>query len=785
MNIVRRLPKRYCSRWVTIYLLVLCMFFNTSVLQAVPKGKGSTQGNHYSKSVLVPAKRLMNPDGVFTVNGLVKRSGVSQGSGGIGSRFDRIAIRGNHPDSPIGTGTATSLTMTLFDDTTAPADSTTIANLKVLNVVADYGATGDGITDDTTSIQNAIDAAGTGDTVYFPPPAVNYKITTVTVSNKTDVTLFGNNSAINSAYDSLQVGIAATGVIDVLNCTGVTIKGLNITTIHNDGWCIIIHEGTGCIVRECNFWAGSTAIAFGVAGDATTGTYHKALFNNIYQYGETGIWSRTSITDNLEIAHHQIIGNLIVCGVVEGGDGDEGIEVWTGGTLIQGNTVVSGGKYNNIGISVGAKPYQQVVGNFVKGMNLYGIEVCNCGNGILVSNNVLIDNVHAISVTGSGSEPDMLINNNNIHMTTDTGNATTGISVGNCLTATITGNTITGDDDAADRTGLVGIYSGAGGKPIRQCAVTGCVFNGLAIAISLNDVLHPQVSNCTFKDVHVPIVGSNSQTYLISNCDFYDYSEIVFGMSAYFSNCYFYRNSEHPMYNKTAVSFTNAVFLSICGLNNCVLDGAADPMIFNAAPSGDKRPKIIQYSPTSFRVYKMNGAANSDGGGGPVGIEALFTAATGSAIPDGATITEWHSHYSSDSTTIKCLKKANSSYQAWGPTAAPINNTIWYKGDIIYNAAPSSGAKSIGWVCVSRVDSKLRVKARAADTTIEVDDTTGITPDVIGNICGVMQDNGKIKWTTCTIIDGNTLELADELDDNAAKDNIVYTYLFKSFGDVS
>lgn len=721
MNFIRRLPTSYCFRWVTINILTLGMFINTSVAQAVPKDKGSK-------------------------------------------------------------GTITSNKATLLNETTAYSDSPTITNLKVINVVTDYGATGDGTIDDTASIQNAIDAAGTGDIVYFPPPAVNYKITTVRVSNKTDVTLWGNNSAINSTYDSIQVGIAATGVIDVLNCNGITIKGLNITTTHNDGWCIIIHEGTGCVVRECNFWAGGTAIAFGVAGDARTGTYHKALFNNIYQYGETGIWSRTSIADNLEIAHHQVIGNNIVCGVIDGNESDEGIEVWTGGTLIQGNTVVSGGKYDNIGISVGGKPYQQVVGNFVKDISLHGIELCNCGKGVVVSNNILIDNTHAISVTGSGSEADMLINNNNISMTNNAGNTSIGISVDNCMTATITGNTITGGHDAADTTGLVGIYSGAGGKPIRQCAVTGCVFNGLAIAISLNDVLHPQVSNCTFKDVYEPILGSNSQTYLISNCDFYDYSEILFGMSAYFTNCYFYRNKEHPMYNKTAASFTNVVYPSICGLNNCVLDGAIDPMTFNEAPSGDKRPKIIQYSPTSFKVYKINGAANSDGGGGPAGIEALFIAATGFSVPDGATITEWHSNYSTDPTTIKCLKKVGSSYQAWGPTAAPLSDTIWYKGDIIYNADPSSGTGCIGWVCVSRVDTKIKVNAKAADKTIDVDDTTGITT---GDICGVMQDSGKIKWTTCTVKDGDTLELADELDDNAAKDNIVYTYFFKTFPDMS
>ncbi len=46
--------------------------------------------------------------------------------------------------------------------------------------VADYGATGDGTTNDTTAIQNAITAAGNGGTVYFPRG--NYSFTTITLA---------------------------------------------------------------------------------------------------------------------------------------------------------------------------------------------------------------------------------------------------------------------------------------------------------------------------------------------------------------------------------------------------------------------------------------------------------------------------------------------------------------------------------------------------------------------------------------------------------------------------
>src|SRR6266699_3799365 len=45
--------------------------------------------------------------------------------------------------------------------------------------VKDFGATGDGSTDDTTAIQNTINAAidAGGGTVYFPAATVNYKVT--------------------------------------------------------------------------------------------------------------------------------------------------------------------------------------------------------------------------------------------------------------------------------------------------------------------------------------------------------------------------------------------------------------------------------------------------------------------------------------------------------------------------------------------------------------------------------------------------------------------------------
>ena len=74
-------------------------------------------------------------------------------------------------------------------DGTVSATTPSFSATSVVINVKDYGAVGDGSTDDTTAIKNAITACGAGDTLYFPKG--KYKVTD-TLSLTTRINMYGD-----------------------------------------------------------------------------------------------------------------------------------------------------------------------------------------------------------------------------------------------------------------------------------------------------------------------------------------------------------------------------------------------------------------------------------------------------------------------------------------------------------------------------------------------------------------------------------------------------------------
>lgn len=101
---------------------------------------------------------------------------------------------------------------TIIGARTNPWHEPAIANDPYVNVTAEpYGAAGDGVTDDTAAIQNAIDtvaASGRGGTILFPPG--DYKVTE-SLAAKDHVHLMGSGAPSTTDVDGGTTGTRLIG----------------------------------------------------------------------------------------------------------------------------------------------------------------------------------------------------------------------------------------------------------------------------------------------------------------------------------------------------------------------------------------------------------------------------------------------------------------------------------------------------------------------------------------------------------------------------------------------
>lgn len=159
-----------------------------------------------SEVVATEGQTIFTPSGPYVVGFMaVYVNGVRLSS----SEF--TATNGTNVSLTSGASAGDIITMESFLGSSVPGDATAItytsavtgAVTKTLKTTLDsgmlsvkiFGAVGDGITDDTAAIQNAIDVAG-GKTIFFP--AGNYAISSI-LSLKQNVTLLGERGAFFSA----------------------------------------------------------------------------------------------------------------------------------------------------------------------------------------------------------------------------------------------------------------------------------------------------------------------------------------------------------------------------------------------------------------------------------------------------------------------------------------------------------------------------------------------------------------------------------------------------------
>jgi RHS repeat-associated protein len=145
---------------------------------------------------------------------------------------------------------------------------------EVYDVKADYGATGNGTTDDTQSIQNAIDAAAAagGGRVFFP--AGTYRTTSALLLDASYVTLEGvGASSILKATGSGQTEVVLIGS-DSAAVSGVSVKSLGIEVPDGGYGVRVTGDGGGnTIAVAYNTFTGHLVDnqSSGVAADANFG----------------------------------------------------------------------------------------------------------------------------------------------------------------------------------------------------------------------------------------------------------------------------------------------------------------------------------------------------------------------------------------------------------------------------------------------------------------------------------------------------------------------------------
>jgi len=290
--------------------------------------------------------------------------------------------------------------------------------------VRDYGAAGDGTTDDTVAIQAAINSGS--NTIYFPPGFTFLCESRLSVTTA-NVTFSGYNATIVTK-DGISAGSAIIYVdANRFSIFGLTIEGQQFSGQHADCDAIFINSGANSIVQDCRI----------------------QNFDNGAGIALRSLGSNHVIKDNF-------IKNCTP--VAAGGDQYGSIMCNASGTLVTGNRIT---EHKQTGISNFGGDYITITDNYMAGADgvsdVGGIIFDGLTIGcVMDGNTIYTGDVEGIQIAGSisgygGASKDHIISNNVIINSDYSAITLFAADTGAVTQVTISGNHISNSDSTTGR----------------------------------------------------------------------------------------------------------------------------------------------------------------------------------------------------------------------------------------------------------------------------------------------------------------------------------------------
>lgn len=174
-------------------------------------------------------------------------------------------------------------------------------SLATVYNVRDYGATGDGVTDDTTAIQNTLAAAAAGGTVVFPAGTYKFSVALGVQGHNTAMVGLAGSQLVASVKLDRHID---SNDFDYLRFHGLTITGTGVQTV--GGYSVILLSGgsTYCVVSQCRI---VNAPGSAIVDD---GTHNMVLNNVVDTTGEHGIYSSSGMWAVYQGNHIRNVGTV-------------------------------------------------------------------------------------------------------------------------------------------------------------------------------------------------------------------------------------------------------------------------------------------------------------------------------------------------------------------------------------------------------------------------------------------------------------------------------------------